>query len=55
MGFLAVAPPDQRNPTIGVRYQNEILRVFGVLESVLATREWLVGGKLTIADISFIM
>lgn len=37
------------------RYQKEILRVFGVLESVLSKQEWLVGGKCTIADLSFIM
>ena len=36
------------------RYQKEILRVWGVLESVLKNREWLVGDKCTIADLSFI-
>ena len=36
------------------RYQNEIKRVLGVLESVLSKQEWLVAGKLTIADISFV-
>ena len=36
------------------RYQGEIVRVWGVLESVLAQREWLVGGKCTVADLSFI-
>ena len=36
------------------RYQKEILRVWGVLESVLKDHEWLVGGKCTIADLSFI-
>ncbi|OSD00751.1 glutathione transferase Ure2p class [Trametes coccinea BRFM310] len=36
------------------RYQKEMMRVFGVLESVLSEREWLVGNKFTIADLSFI-
>ena len=33
---------------------NEILRVLGVLDGVLAKREWLVAGRCTIADISLI-
>ncbi|GAA5872277.1 hypothetical protein JCM16303_001039 [Sporobolomyces ruberrimus] len=36
------------------RYAKEVQRVFSVLESVLSKQEWLVGGKLTIADLSFI-
>ena len=36
------------------RYRKEILRVWGVLESVLATRDWLVSDKCTVADLSFI-
>ena len=36
------------------RYQDETLRVFGVLNTVLADREYLVGGKCTIADIAFV-
>ncbi|KAI0685586.1 glutathione S-transferase [Cytidiella melzeri] len=36
------------------RYANEIKRVFSVLESVLSKKEWLVGGKPTVADLSFI-
>ncbi|KAI0720447.1 thioredoxin-like protein [Cerioporus squamosus] len=36
------------------RYRKEILRVWGVLDGVVAEREWLVGGKCTIADLSFI-
>lgn len=42
-------------PSAIERYRKEIVRVFGVLESVLSKQEWLVGGKLTIADISFFM
>lgn len=36
------------------RYNNEIRRVYGVLDGVLAKSEYLVGGKLTIADLAFI-
>ncbi|KAI0685588.1 glutathione S-transferase C-terminal-like protein [Cytidiella melzeri] len=35
------------------RYVDEIKRVFSVLETVLAKQEYLVGGKLTVADLSF--
>ncbi|KAI0659291.1 glutathione S-transferase C-terminal-like protein [Cubamyces menziesii] len=41
-------------PSAIERYQKEILRVFGVLESVLSSQAWLVGGKPTVADLSFI-
>lgn len=47
--------PPPRIPEVIERYQKEIIRVFGVLDSVLAKQEWLVGGKCTIADISFVM
>lgn len=36
------------------RYQNETRRVISVLESVLCGQEWLVGGKLSVADIAFL-
>lgn len=29
-------------------------RVLGVLESVLSKQDWLVGGKMTVADLSFV-
>ncbi|GJE97875.1 glutathione S-transferase [Phanerochaete sordida] len=41
-------------PSAQERYKGEIKRVFSVLESVLSKQEWLVGGKTTIADLSFI-
>ena len=41
-------------PSAIERYRNEIKRVLGVLESVLATREYLVGGKATAADFAFL-
>ncbi|KAH9847855.1 glutathione S-transferase C-terminal-like protein [Lenzites betulinus] len=44
----------EKIPSAIERYQKEILRVLGVLESVLSKQEWLVGGKLTIADLSFV-
>ncbi|EPT00881.1 glutathione S-transferase C-terminal-like protein [Fomitopsis schrenkii] len=44
----------EKIPSAAERYQKETLRVLGVLESVLSKQEWLVGGKPTIADISFI-
>jgi len=43
----------ERIPSAVERYQKEALRVLGVLESVLSNQEWLVGGKYTIADLSF--
>lgn len=44
----------EKLPSAQLRYQNETRRVLGVLESVLSKQEWLVGGKLTIADIAFV-
>ena len=44
-------------PSAIERYQKETLRVFSVLDSVLSKPEnggWLVGGKPTIADLSFV-
>lgn len=44
----------EKIPSAQERYKNEILRVLGVLNDVLSKQEWLVGGKVTIADLSFI-
>lgn len=52
--FKAISPPP-RIPEAIERYQKEILRILGVLESVLSKQEWLVGGKCTCADLVFIM
>lgn len=38
-----------------VRYGTEVKRVAGVLDSVLAKSEWLVGNKCTYADLAFTM
>ncbi|KAI0686270.1 glutathione S-transferase [Cytidiella melzeri] len=35
------------------RYVDEIKRIFSVLDSVLSKQEYLVNGKLTVADLSF--
>ena len=44
----------EKIPSAQERYRNEILRVLGVLDGVIAKQEWLVAGKPTIADLSFI-
>ncbi|EJF62091.1 glutathione S-transferase C-terminal-like protein [Dichomitus squalens LYAD-421 SS1] len=50
--FLRYHP--EQVPSAIERYRKETLRVMSVLESVLSKQEWLVGGKPTIADFSFI-
>jgi len=45
---------EEKLPSAITRYQKEVKRVLGVLESVLKDKEWLVGGKCTIADLSFV-
>ena len=44
----------EKIPSAQERYKNEIVRVLGVLEDVLSKQEWLVGGKATVSDLSFI-
>lgn len=46
----------EKVPSVVERYDNEIKRVFGVLESVLAKSPsgYLVGDKATVADLAFI-
>ncbi|OBZ70268.1 Glutathione S-transferase 2 [Grifola frondosa] len=50
--FKAYHP--EKVPSAIERYQKETIRVLGVLESVLSKQEWLVGGKFTVADVSFV-
>ncbi|KAI0793550.1 glutathione S-transferase C-terminal-like protein [Fomes fomentarius] len=52
--FLRLHP--EKVPSAVERYQKEILRVFSVLDGVLAKSPsgYLVGGKLTVADLSFL-
>jgi glutathione S-transferase len=44
----------EKIPSAIDRYIKEIHRVLGVLEGVLSKQEYLVGGKVTVADLSFI-
>ncbi|KAF7797157.1 hypothetical protein EIP86_008349 [Pleurotus ostreatoroseus] len=44
----------EKIPSAQERYRNEIVRVFGVLDGVLSKQEWLVGGKLSVTDLSFV-
>ncbi|KAL6862771.1 hypothetical protein ACO1O0_003009 [Amphichorda felina] len=41
-------------PSAKARYEKEIVRVVGVLNDILKGKEYLVGGKVTYADIAFI-
>ena len=55
VGYFRIVNPSPSVPReIIERYQKEILRVLSVLEEVLSKRDWLVGGKCTVADISFV-
>lgn len=44
----------EKIPSAIERFGNEMRRVFGVLDSVLSKQKYLVGDKVTIADLSFI-
>lgn len=44
----------EKLPSAINRYTEEAKRVCGVLEKSLAGREWLVGDKITFADLSFV-
>lgn len=52
-GWFTLFHPE-KIPSAQERYRNEMLRVLGVLDSVISKQEWLVGGKPSIADFSFI-
>ena len=41
-------------PSAIERYQKEIVRVISVLDGVLSKQDWLVGGKVTVADLCFV-
>lgn len=43
----------EKIPSAIERYKNEVKRVLSVLDGVLSKQSWLVGGKPTIADLSF--
>lgn len=44
----------EKLPSAIERYRNEIKRVTKVLDTVLSTREYLVGDKCTYADLAFV-
>jgi glutathione S-transferase len=44
----------EKIPSAIERYQNEIRRIFGVLEGLLEGKQWLVGDKVTFADLAFL-
>ncbi|KAI5925017.1 glutathione S-transferase II [Camillea tinctor] len=44
----------EKLPSAIERYRNEIRRIMGVLEGWLDGREWLVGDKMTYADLAFV-
>ena len=41
-------------PSVISRYRNEVRRVLGVLNTALEGKKYLVGDKVTIADLSFV-
>lgn len=43
----------EKLPSAIERYQNEVRRIHGVLEGWLQDRDWLVGDKITYADLAF--
>ncbi|KAH9941770.1 uncharacterized protein BXZ73DRAFT_41903, partial [Epithele typhae] len=45
----------EKLPSAITRHENEVIRVFGMLESVLSKQEWLLGDKRTIVDILFVV
>ncbi|KAM5356938.1 hypothetical protein ACJ41O_003584 [Fusarium nematophilum] len=44
----------EKLPSAIERYNNEILRILGVLDKVLEGKDWLVGDKCTFADLAFL-
>ncbi|XXH05479.1 hypothetical protein Hte_011909 [Hypoxylon texense] len=50
--FLLQHP--EKVPSAIKRYQDEIRRVFGVLERHLEGKQWLVGDKMTFADLAWV-
>lgn len=44
----------EKIPSAIERYNDQLRRVLGVLDGWLATRKWLVGDKMTYADLAFV-
>jgi glutathione S-transferase len=51
-GWFQIHHPE-KVPSAVERYNNEIRRILGVLDSVLSKQEYLLGDKATVADLSF--
>jgi len=51
-GWFSVLHPEKLPSAID-RYKNELKRVLGVLDGCLEGKQWLVGDKITFADLSF--
>ena len=49
--FIVLHP--EKVPSAIERYQNELKRILGVLDGVLEGKQWLVGDRITFADIAF--
>ncbi|KAF2869573.1 glutathione S-transferase [Massariosphaeria phaeospora] len=49
--FSALYP--EKLPSAIARYNNEVQRILGVLDGALAGKQWLVGDKITFADLAF--
>lgn len=47
--------PGEKIPSAIERYKAEVKRVWGVLNDVLSKQDWLVGDKLTVADLALFM
>ncbi|KAE8151596.1 glutathione S-transferase [Aspergillus avenaceus] len=52
-GWFNVFHPE-KIPSVIERYQNEVHRVLGVLNTVLDGKTWLVGDKCTFADLAYL-
>src|SRR4029079_6607922 len=50
-------PEDQRIPRIAEEGRAEVIRILGILEKALSgdgkARDWLVGGRVTLAELAF--
>ena len=54
--YFAHAHPEKL-PSVIKRYQDEVVRVYNVMEGVFkkSEKDWLVGDKISLADLAFIM
>ncbi|EAT86862.1 hypothetical protein HBH56_130600 [Parastagonospora nodorum] len=52
-GWFNVLHPEKL-PSAITRYNDELKRILGVLDGALTGKQWLVGDKMTFADLSFV-